>query len=499
MKGLLILSDYVDYDDGDFSIGVSPQDFTLCVNVKDKDLEQQLKNKETFLECMQDIKDVNADLSDMGDDTSIMDRQIEFLENNFDNLLDHVEYIKFDFNEKDMWKYLKDNPILLTKKIAFDIIVDITEYDKLLKLKEEFAPLRGNAYVILSGNGDYVSLEDCFKTVSYIKAEADRIKALNLSPFETIMYVYDMVRNRVYTSENEDETAFKSRDLSQVLFGDKIVCAGYDNIFKALLKYLGFSSNTVGYADIDGPGGHARNEAYIKDDKYNIDGVYYFDPTFDCKRCEGNNTYLNHYRHFALTRNDMNKNDTDMVEERMTEFTPDFYDKMANALSSKDMLSVMKYSIVANRIFAYTNKNPMLSQNIMAYCAGKEEALDIDLFLGELKDSIEKFNKKIYAETYIKALDVVREVEYKQDSNWYPYGVDELYTVFVKSNWIFEEMHLDKSVLFLMRLFEDSEEGIMLSKEDNYVNFIRNEGLLDKQKNFGSFARRRKKEDNKNE
>jgi hypothetical protein len=44
--------------------------------------------------------------------------------------------------------------------------------------------------------------------------------------------------------------------------------------------------------------GHARNMLHLVDDKYEIDGIYFFDPTFDCKKDEGNN-FLFSYRFFA--------------------------------------------------------------------------------------------------------------------------------------------------------------------------------------------------------
>ena len=91
--------------------------------------------------------------------------------------------------------------------------------------------------IYLEGNNEYYSLNECYKTLLKVREIGDQIKNLNLSPMETIMYTYDIVRNRVYTHEEEDENYSKSRSLSEIIFGDKIVCLGYSNLFRTL-KFL---------------------------------------------------------------------------------------------------------------------------------------------------------------------------------------------------------------------------------------------------------------------
>ena len=143
-------------------------------------------------------------------------------------------------------------------------MLDITDYDKLIELMNKYNDIADKIYVSLTGNTNYVSLLDCYKTMSAIKQQAADIKQLGLSPMETIMYVYDQVRNRVYTFENEDESCFKSRDLSEVMFGDKIVCAGYANVFHVLLHYIGIENLVVLLTERNNPkSGHARNVVYV--------------------------------------------------------------------------------------------------------------------------------------------------------------------------------------------------------------------------------------------
>ena len=61
------------------------------------------------------------------------------------------------------------------------------------------------------------------------------------------MYVYDLIRERVYTAENPEEEYFVSRDITSVLLGDKIVCVGFSNLFAAIIENLEFNSNFLNW------------------------------------------------------------------------------------------------------------------------------------------------------------------------------------------------------------------------------------------------------------
>ena len=68
----------------------------------------------------------------------------------------------------------------------------------------------------------------------------------------------------------------------------------FSNLFNALSKCLGF--NAMSLVSIQRK--HQRSLVYVRDDKYNIDGVYVFDPTNDSRR---NDNYIDNYAYFGLT------------------------------------------------------------------------------------------------------------------------------------------------------------------------------------------------------
>lgn len=277
MKGELVLVDNVFSEENEFELSTSAQDFCLNIYVDEENtFEKQIKNKKAFNYCMEALEEFWSIDGEVNEDQL---KEKQYITEHFDNLMDSVELIKLSFEELDNVEFIKNNPLVLTKKVALSEMLDITDYDKLMELMNKYNDIADKIYVSLTGNTNYVSLLDCYKTMSAIKNQADEIKKLGLSPIETIMYVYDQVRNRVYTFENEDESCFKSRDLSEVMFGDKIVCAGYANIFHVLLHYIGIENLVVLLTDRNNPkSGHARNVIYVKDDKYDIDGVYHFAP-----------------------------------------------------------------------------------------------------------------------------------------------------------------------------------------------------------------------------
>lgn len=146
-------------------------------------------------------------------------------------------------------------------------------------------------YVNLQGNSGYVKLDECKKIMNEIKKYVDHIKKLNLSPLESILYAYDMVRDRVYKKENTDDYSL-SRDLKNVLFGNEIVCVGYSRILSCIFDNLGIDNNLIYLSSKDNSSGHLRNAVYVDDQKYGVSGYYYLDATWDSKRQENDNYSL---------------------------------------------------------------------------------------------------------------------------------------------------------------------------------------------------------------
>lgn len=464
MKGELILVDDIDieYNDAEFDLLLSCHDFSLSIYINnEKSLEKQLKNREEYDRCISILKASLVDFSLLDDK---INEQIEYVSKNFDNIFESVEYVKLLFCKNDVLKYIMDNPSLLSKKIVLNEVLNIDDYDVLMNLMNKYENYIDKIYVSLVGNDNYVSLTDCYKTMKKIKDEAECIKKLCLSPMETIMYVYDKVRSRVYTYEKEDESVFKSRDLSEVMFGDKIVCAGYSNIFSVLLTYLGIDNKVVHLKSFDSSKyGHARNVVYVQDAKYDIDGVYYFDATND-SRCEDETyEYLFRYLFFAKTKHFMDKNDENyLIDINLPAFSADMCDKIKKSIDSSDYETFLKYSKSLNFMSKLIDGSSLIGLDVLLPVGGKFNYKEV---LEKFKVLYKKFNKSISAETVLKLLYNVRRVEYYENPELYPYSLNHMIKTFKINNWNFES---DAKERLLCAIYGEKFETDPIKKFSDY-------------------------------
>lgn len=476
MKGELILVDSVFSDIDEFEIKDSVHDFCLSIYVDDdKTLEMQLKNRKSFDYCMNYSRKFREQNGSINEDE---EKEIQYIEEHFDSLLDSVEYIMLNFSEQNKKDFIMKNPIVLSKKIVLDDTLEIFDYDKIMELMDEYEDIIDKVYVTLAGNLNYVSLLDCYKTICTIKKQADDIKNLNLSPMETIMYVYDQVRNRLYEFETKDEPSFKSRDLTEVMFGDKIVCAGYANIFCAILCYLGFNNRVVLLThknDIES--GHARNVVYVKDPKYDIDGVYYFDPTWDRKRTNSDNSYLYKYSYFAKTRKFMDDSNFDFEDSSFPIYSTDMYEKVKGIIEEGNYEKLYPYVSSLNYMSRLVGQGMLIERTKVVAISPYYGQFDTELFLKKFEEIFSKFNNELSAETLIKLLNNVRKIEYYQNPEWYPYSFNDIYKTFMESKWEFSDIHLDLRTKMLRAIFGDETQEI--EPIDNYVNYAHENKLFE--------------------
>ena len=102
------------------------------------------------------------------------------------------------------------------------------------------------------------------------------IKSQNLSPIEQVMVVYD--RAKMFESAG-NETSLEVRQLPDVMANNRAVCAGYTNFFNECMTRLGYKNCAI--ESYIGNVSHMHSLVEINDDKYDIHGIYNFDPTFD--------------------------------------------------------------------------------------------------------------------------------------------------------------------------------------------------------------------------
>ena len=405
--------------------------------------------------------------------------------NDPEKLINNIEWVRIAFSNTDVKEYIYSHPYLLTKKIILPCNLTVVDYRKASELLEEYAPIKDHIYVLMDNNDNYVKLEDAYNTILKIRTIAEDTLKLGMSPMEEIMYVYDQVRKRIYKQETEEEDNKISRDLTEVLNNDTIVCLGYANIFSAILNYLQINNKVVDLSRKDGYNGHSRNVAYIKDTKYDIDGVYYFDPTFDSQKENNTNKYINTYLHFAKTKKEMEVLDQNIYsdmhfeyyEDNITEEVKEIFDNGDYELLEKNNM-VKSINYMSNLVL---DKSIINRMNLLPYSPyyGK---FDKEQIIAELDYVEDKFAKPITAETYLAILQNVRKLEYYQDEENYPYSIFDLYQVYRRSKWKLSKHYYSPKERLLMVIF--GEEFKRDSKDDiaeDFVNYVQIEQEVDKE------------------
>ena len=429
----LILTDTIDPEFDEKCEATADGSFRILIDENNK-LEDYLNNPSIFFKIYDEERDIFKKLN-------INKKKI------FEDII-NCEYIELDFNNTDIINYIDNNEYVRNKKIILKGHYSIEEISRIKEDLKKYSKYSDIIYIEFDGNHGYTNIEEAYKTSKQIMEKANNIKSLNLSPMETIMYVYDIVRNRVYTKEDDGESYTVSRDLTSVLNGDKIVCAGYSNIFKSLLSFLGIKCENTIFIRKDGKSAHARNVAYIKDDKYNIDGVYYFDTTWDSKRGESNN-FLNKYLYFAKAKIE--------IDYLSKNYQPDFkysMDLMKNFIN--DLSKYLEMDRIDPYLFLTDIRGKYEEINRMSYICGYdnlitkvcggvlkskgnllEEKKWINYGIKEAKNLDEKFKYFIPAEMYIDIINNVRKVEHEIDPELYSYDVECIKTIVKNSRWDF--------------------------------------------------------------
>lgn len=453
--------------------------FSLYVD-DDNTIEEQLKDEKTI--AMAAVKYLNASLAFTGGniDDDILYHQAKRIMRNPKRVISHIEYVRLAFNSHDILAFIKKNKYLNDKKIVIPEILEITDYDKVLSLIKKYEQYKDHIYVYLDNNSDYVSLMDAYNIIAKIKEISEQIMNLNLSKMETIMYTYDMVRSRIYQEEDKNERYSESRDLKYILNNNKIVCTGYSNLLSAMLNYMGIKCYPVGITNKKTQKGHERNIVYIKDPKYDIDGVYYLDATWDSRVTNSNNYYLNNYLYFAKTRNQMINLENDNYRyDKCPYYSNHMVNDIEPLLKNMDKMDFLKKYFKSLNYMSRViyGENLFNLSDIISYSPNYGQ-IDCDEILTKIANIQEKFNSPISAEVYIKLLNNVRKIEYYLNPELFPYDFQKMFSTLINSRWNFENNHYSSEEKMVKHIFgEYPKRQSKYERSDNFVNFAKDNNI----------------------
>ena len=257
-------------------------------------------------------------------------------------------------------------------------------------------------------------------TNDILNKTANEIRAKHLSPLEEIIEVYRVVTSKSYNEESETQHSADSRSVYSLLNTDNIVCCGYAEWFKHIIQLINNEniksySNTIQIASPSNinsfAGRHENVIVYIKDDKYNVEGYYYLDPTWDFKGNQENDWFCHFFipltdlkYYYTYIRRDAMFLELDYEEEKLTKKQKierrKIFEKQkkletyfASALSQEDSLHYAQPKNIATQLSIsrdeYVYRKPFI-QDILESNIFKNTIKDISPFVLE-----EEYNKTL--------------------------------------------------------------------------------------------------------
>lgn len=424
-------------------------------------------NEQNYLEIENDIRIINEYLDNKID----IKNSIEYIEINLEEEKDEYDYDYESFSI--IKKYIDDNiDFFKDKKIIIKGISKISKEQ--IKIANEFFSIYENIYYVIEGNSMPISYDEYRNTEKKLDEILNMIKEKNMSPLENLMYLYDLIRNRKYKKADSLAEYNKSSDLTSVLFGEYIVCSGYTELFDYFSQKLGFRTYQYQLKGIE-CNSHIRNLIYVEDSKYDVDGLYFFDATWDSNKYD-NNDFLCYYKFFMKTQEEMEKCDRGRFENNKYF---DIDDNIIQQLKKYETLNILniydikqELLIGLNHISKLLQKGDMM-QNMALLMNGILPSEDITSLLEEY---LEKINKPFNYEKFCKLLYNVRKIQHEENPEFYPFSYD------VISDTTINSMIATKEERLLMAIFGEINGDNQYNKKKEKLEQILDGLSFEKQK-----------------
>ncbi|MBE6139550.1 MAG: hypothetical protein E7174_03550 [Firmicutes bacterium] len=429
------------------------------------------KNEEKFFDETRNVK--NYRVKDWQDiDFGLLAKKFNYYKKIFSdkflidkNFNSDIEFRIFDefYNQKDkIIKFIKQNRNL-------NITLYLKDYSNLINnLKDENYP---NLKIKFENSENPISYKEFYDMYEKLDEIINFINHYDLSPLEKVFLVYDIVKANVYNKEGANEHYSKSRDLNQIVNGDKIVCVGYANLINYLLTNLGIKNKCVITYNKKTNVGHQKNYLYLDDTKYNIKGAFFLDVTADRKQSDD---YIDNYKYFLKPFSFFDSEQSIIIKpEELTllcKSQKEIYQcipgedghNLSNLLKLLSFIDV-KYSLMATLCKIYNDENKLLEL---------------------IKTAKDKYNIKSIGEAKFKAaLYKVRRIEYinniiKRDlteeyiNEVYQknYMIDERAIKLLKAIGLYEECGIDKDLTNIEEIDIDSLRMRLLKDLKMYLN-----------------------------
>lgn len=310
--------------------------------------------------------------------------------------------------------------ITKVKDDEINSLLSNNKFNDKIKFKDKY-----NNYSLLS----YNEVLNSYKLIDKMKRE---IKKYDLTPLEQIIFLYDKVRKKPYKAYDKDQST--SRDITEVLNNDYVVCEGYANVISAVCNSLNINCEKILWKPFEGNIGHASNLVYINDDYYNVHQFFEIDAVVATKKNEKDHDYINNYKLFLLPLKyavviKEKYNNLTIGYKLGVEQLNDRYNTADRfkAIAAPDILTLNSIQLYLKGMLELASK--IGNKELIQKCRKIESELKNDSVDFEKVQKIHEeyqklFIKKIKKDVMIEALYKVKRIEYLINPNEYKLDID---------------------------------------------------------------------------
>lgn len=185
--------------------------------------------------------------------------------------------------------------------------------------------------------------------------------------------------------------------------------------------------------------GHARNIVFLKDEKYDIEGIYLFDTTWDSKRKNQGNDFLSSYQYFAKTKDFFETNVKNYMDKTLGNFNSKSYNAVKKKLNKDGVIEseeLLTLNALSNLVDDIRIVDPQIHYKRLIGIT-PDIPFDNDKVLRCVKRYSKLINSSINAETFLDALIVVRGKQNLENADKYPLSAEDLYDITMRSKFEF--------------------------------------------------------------
>lgn len=395
------------------------------------------------------------------------------INNKFNSKVEFKIFYNSCNNKDEIIKFIENNKNL-------NIILYTDDYFNIINnLKNNYYP---NLKIKFDNSEKPIPYKEFYDMYNKLDEIVKFINHYNLTPLEKVFLVYDIVKANIYNKEEKSEHYSKSRDLNQVVNGDKIVCVGYANLINYLLTNLNIKNQCVIIFNKEKKVGHQINYLYLEDDNYDIKGVFFLDVTADSRK---NDNYIDNYKYFLKPFNFFNFKKIEILQPTelslLNKSNEDICDNLLNNNDNNlsNLLKLLNFINVKYSLLA------LISQVIN----DKSKLIEITNLVKK------EYNPKLSVKNFKTALYKVRRIEYINDivktdlSNEYieevfnkNFKIDEGIVRLMRALNLSDELDFNEKLAKIGNIKTDSLRLRFLKDLKLYLNDIPNNGFIKKMK-----------------